>query len=58
MVLANYNSIEGPGRLADLAASLTTAKREDLQKVLEDFDVPNRMECIIIIGQRKPVTRK
>lgn len=44
MVLANFNNIDGPGRLADIAASLTTAKREDIQEVLETVDIIPRME--------------
>jgi len=47
MVLANFNNIEGPGRLADLAASLTTADRDDLQEVLETFAVIPRMEKVL-----------
>ena len=47
MVLSNYNNIDGPGRLADLSASLTTAKREDIQDILETFDVVKRMEKVL-----------
>lgn len=47
MVLANYNNIDGPGRLADLSASLTTAKREDIQDILETFNVVERMEKVL-----------
>jgi len=48
-VLANYDNIEGPGRLADLAASLTTAKREDIQDVLETFPIVERMEKVLAL---------
>ena len=47
MVLSNYNNIDGPGRLADLSASLTTAKREDIQEILETIDVEERMEKVL-----------
>lgn len=47
MVLSNYNNIDGPGRLADLAASLTTASREDIQDVLNTYDVVERMEKVL-----------
>ncbi len=36
LVLANFNNIDGPSRLADMAASLTTATRGELQQILED----------------------
>ena len=44
VVLANFNNLDGPGRLADLAASLTTANRDEIQAVLETFDIIPRME--------------
>ncbi len=49
MVLANYNNIDGPGRLADLAASLTTASRDEIQEVLETIDVIPRMEKVLVL---------
>ncbi|MBW2459687.1 MAG: LON peptidase substrate-binding domain-containing protein, partial [Deltaproteobacteria bacterium] len=42
-LLLQQGSIEEPGRLADYAAYLTTAKGTDLQAVLETFDVPRRL---------------
>jgi ATP-dependent Lon protease len=53
MVLANFNNIDGPGRLADVAASLTTAKREDIQQVLETFEVVPRMEKVLLLLARE-----
>ncbi len=49
MVLSNYNNIDGPGRLADLAASLTTAKREEIQTILETVDIIQRMEKVLVL---------
>ncbi len=49
MVLANYNNIDGPGRLADLSASLTTAAREDIQSILETIDIVPRMEKVLAL---------
>lgn len=58
MVLANYNNIDGPGRLADLAASLTTSKREDIQAVLECYDVVKRMEkVLVLLGKESELTQ-
>jgi ATP-dependent Lon protease len=53
LVLANYNNIDGPGRLSDLAASLTTAKREEIQDILETFDVRERMEKVLSLLARE-----
>nr|MBA3938968.1 endopeptidase La [Planctomycetota bacterium] len=53
MVLANFNNIDGPGRLADIAASLTTAKREDIQQVLETYEVVARMEKVLLLLARE-----
>jgi ATP-dependent Lon protease len=49
MVLANFNNLDGPSRLADMAASLTTAKREELQQVLEVVPVVERMEKVLTL---------
>lgn len=53
LVLANYNNIDGPGRLADLAATLTTANRDDLQAVLEEMRIPKRMERVLVLLARE-----
>ncbi len=49
LVLSNFNNIDGPGRLADIAASLTTAKRDEIQQVLETFDILPRMEKVLAL---------
>lgn len=49
MVLANFNNLDGPSRLADVAASLTTAKREELQVILETVPVVERMEKVLLL---------
>jgi ATP-dependent Lon protease len=53
MVLANFNNIDGPSRLADVAASLTTAKRSDLQEVLETVEIIPRMERVVALLTRE-----
>ncbi len=53
MVLSNFNNIDGPGRLADVAASLTTAKREDLQEILETVPIVTRMERVLVLLARE-----
>lgn len=49
LVLANFNNLDGPSRLADMAASLTTAKREELQQILETVPVVPRMEKVLLL---------
>ena len=49
LVLANFNNLDGPSRLADMAASLTTAKREELQQVLDTVPVVKRMERVLLL---------
>lgn len=53
LVLANFNNIDGPSRLADIAASLTTAKREELQAVLETIEIVPRMERVVALLTRE-----
>ena len=49
VVLANFNNLDGPGRLTDLAASLTTAKREEVQSVLDIVPLIPRMEKVLVL---------
>lgn len=53
MVLANYNNLDGPGRLADLAATLTTADRDDIQEVLATLPIIPRMEKVLSLLSRE-----
>ena len=39
--------LDKPGRLADFAAALTSANGEDLQEVLECFDILSRLETVL-----------
>jgi ATP-dependent Lon protease len=49
LVLANFNNLDGPGRLADLAATLTTASRDDIQDILATEAVLPRMEKVLVL---------
>jgi ATP-dependent Lon protease len=49
IVLANFNNIDGPGRLADLSTSLTTADRNEVQQILETFEIIPRMEKALVL---------
>jgi ATP-dependent Lon protease len=53
LVLANYNNLDGPGRLADLAASLTTARGEELQEVLATQEIAPRLEKVLALLSRE-----
>ena len=41
------SSLDDPGRLSDFAASLTTADGQELQQVLETFDVRKRIDMVL-----------
>ncbi|KIX11413.1 endopeptidase La [Dethiosulfatarculus sandiegensis] len=45
-VMAILNSVEGPGRLADLVASNLRLKTEEAQSILEETDSKTRLELV------------
>ena len=47
------SSFDDPGRLADFAANLTTASGAELQEVLETFDVPARIERVLVLLKKE-----
>ncbi len=47
------SNLDAPSLLADFAASLTTASREDLQEVLETLRLQRRMEKVVVLLQRE-----
>ncbi len=47
------STFDDPGRLADFAANLTTANGAELQEVLETFDVPARIERVLVLLKRE-----
>lgn len=55
--LNRYSATE-PSRLADFAASLTTAENDKLQQVLETFDLERRLELVLqLLKHEVEVTR-
>ncbi|MEM1032459.1 MAG: endopeptidase La [Myxococcota bacterium] len=52
-LLIQQGSVEEPGRLADYAAYLTSAKGRDLQRVLETLDVRERLELVLELLRRE-----
>ncbi len=57
-LLVQQGSIEEPGRLADYAAYLTTAKGSELQEVLEASDVRLRLEKVLeLLGREIDISK-
>jgi ATP-dependent Lon protease len=54
----NRSNLDDPGRLADFAAGLTSADGQELQKVLECFDVRRRIDLVLVLLKKElEVTR-
>mgnify|MGYP000125551861 CR=1 FL=1 len=49
----NQISIEDPSRLADFAATLTTAEKEKLQDILETLNIQNRLEKTLFLVKKE-----
>lgn len=43
-IFLGHSDFTEPGKLADFAVALTTANRDELQEVLEAFDLPSRID--------------
>ena len=49
----NRSSMDDPGRLADFAANLTSAEGQELQQVLETFDVRHRIDRVLVLLKKE-----
>ncbi|MBJ6727104.1 endopeptidase La [Geomesophilobacter sediminis] len=49
----NRSSLDDPGKLADFAANLTTAEGQELQQVLELFDVRKRLDLVLTLLKKE-----
>lgn len=49
----SHSDFTEPGKLADYAVALTTASREDLQDILETFDVQQRIEKAVVLLKKE-----
>jgi len=49
----NRSSMDDPGLLADFAANLTSANGEELQQILETFDVRKRIDRVLILLKKE-----
>jgi len=49
----NRSSLDDPERLADLAASITTAEGFELQDILETFDLRQRIDKVLVLLKKE-----
>ena len=52
-IFLSHSDFSEPGKLADFAAALTTASREELQKLLETLPVPDRIEGALLLLRKE-----
>ena len=57
-VFLGHSDFTEPGKLADFAVALTTASRDDLQGVLEAFDIADRLgKALILLKQELDLSK-
>lgn len=52
-IFLGHSDFTEPGRLADFAVALTTATRNELQQVLESFDVVKRIDKALVLLKKE-----
>lgn len=52
-IFLGHSDFTEPGKLADFAVALTTATREELQEVLETFDLQGRIDKALILLKKE-----
>ena len=52
-IFLGHSDFTEPGRLADFAVALTTASREELQQVLETFDIQGRIDKALMLLKKE-----
>lgn len=52
-IFLGHTDFTEPGKLADFAVALTTASREELQKVLESFQIQKRIDQALILLRKE-----
>lgn len=52
-IFLSHSDFTEPGRLADFAVALTTANRQELQEVLETFDIQGRIDKALILLKKE-----
>lgn len=52
-IFLGHSDFTEPGRLADFAVALTTATREELQEILETFDIEKRIDRALLLLKKE-----
>ncbi|KIC75871.1 hypothetical protein DB41_GZ00350 [Neochlamydia sp. TUME1] len=52
-IFLSHSDFTEPGKLADFAVALTTASREELQEVLETFDIQKRIDRALLLLKKE-----
>ncbi len=52
-IFLGHSDFTEPGRLADFAVALTTASRDELQEVLEAFDLQKRIDAALLLLKKE-----
>ncbi|MCC5832049.1 MAG: endopeptidase La [Chlamydiales bacterium] len=52
-IFLGHSDFTEPGKLADFAVALTTATREELQEILESFDMPTRIDKALALLKKE-----
>ena len=52
-IFLGHSDFTEPGKLADFAVALTTASREELQEVLETFDIEQRIDKALLLLKKE-----
>ncbi len=52
-IFLGHSDFTEPGKLADFAVALTTATRDELQEVLETFDIKKRIEKSLVLLKKE-----
>lgn len=52
-IFLGHSDFTAPGRLADFAVALTTASREEMQEILEAYDIPTRIEKALVLLKKE-----
>lgn len=52
-IFLSHSDFTEPGKLADFAVALTTATRDELQEVLDTYDIPNRIDKALVLLKKE-----
>jgi len=52
-IFLSHSDFTEPGKLADFAVALTTATRDELQEVLDTYDIPSRIDKALVLLKKE-----